>query len=45
MSTLYCAVHESEIGPITTCCIAVADGRFRGKADSGTPQNLANRCR
>ena len=23
--------------PITTCCAAVADGRFRGIADSGKP--------
>ena len=33
------AIAHSRLWPITTCCAAVADGRFRGKADSGiTPE-------
>ena len=34
MSTLYCAVHESEIGPSRTFLLSQRTSAFRGKADT-----------
>ena len=34
MSTLYCAVHESEIGPSRTFLLSQRTSAFRGKPDT-----------